>query len=75
MLDVFIEIVYNFVCLLLTFYRNETSSSKIAGMQLDGFLTNIRKLVYDTCYIIVIYLSAIVIKELLGTVLWIYVKR
>ncbi|XP_060585088.1 uncharacterized protein LOC132741026 [Ruditapes philippinarum] len=55
--------------------RNETSSSKIAGMQLDGFLTNIRKLVNDTCYIIVIYLSAIVIKELLGTVLWIYVKR
>jgi len=48
---------------------------KIAGAQLDGFLLNIRKLVMDTCYVMIIYLSGIVIKELLSTVLWIYVKR
>ncbi|XP_053403345.1 uncharacterized protein LOC123555179 isoform X2 [Mercenaria mercenaria] len=66
----------SFPPVLPTLYtRNVTSSSKIAGMQLDGFLLNIRKLINDTCYIIVIYLSAIVIKELLGTVLWIYIKR
>ncbi|KAL4219870.1 hypothetical protein ACF0H5_020281 [Mactra antiquata] len=55
--------------------RNETSSGKIAGVQLDGFLYNIRKMISDTCYIVVIYLSCVVIKELLGTVLWIYIKR
>lgn len=55
--------------------RNATSSSQIADMQLDGFLQNIRKLISDSCYVIVIYLSTVVIKELLSTVLWIYIKR
>ncbi|KAH3814736.1 uncharacterized protein LOC127833862 [Dreissena polymorpha] len=57
------------------YQRNATEAARIAGAQLDGFLFNIRKLVFDTCYIIIIYLSGIVIKELLCAVLWIYVKR
>lgn len=66
----------SFPPVLPVFYkRNATSSSKIAGMQLDGFLLNIRKVINDTCYIIVVYLACIVIKELLATVLWIYIKR
>ena len=51
------------------------ASSKIAEEQMDGFLRSLRRMASDTCTIIVIYLSVMVIKELLGTVLWIYIKR
>ena len=30
---------------------------------------------YLTCHIIIYYMALIVLKELLGTVLWIYIKR
>ena len=30
---------------------------------------------YLTCHIIIYYMALIILKELLGTVLWIYIKR
>jgi hypothetical protein len=42
---------------------------------MDAFLTNIRKLISDTCHIILIYMSVIIIKELIGTVVWLGLKR
>lgn len=58
------------------FYSNgHVSDSSVAEIQMDAFLTNIRKLISDTCYIILIYMSVIIIKELLATVIWLYLKR
>ncbi|XP_062600684.1 uncharacterized protein LOC134262321 [Saccostrea cucullata] len=58
------------------FYSNgHVSDSSVAEIQMDAFLTNIRKLISDTCYILLIYMSVIIIKELLGTVIWLYLKR
>ena len=47
----------------------------IAEVQMDEFLKNIRKMVSDTCFVVLTYTAIIVIKELLGTVLWLYMKR
>ncbi|KAJ8309938.1 hypothetical protein KUTeg_011803 [Tegillarca granosa] len=55
--------------------RYSGSDSRVAEFQMDAFLTRIRQLISDTCYIILIYLSTVVIKELLGTVIWLYMKR
>lgn len=60
---------------LIYFYSGHVSDSSVAEIQMDAFLTNIRKLISDTCYIILIYMSVIIIKELLATVIWLYLKR
>jgi hypothetical protein len=52
-----------------------TSESNISDIQMDEFLFSIRKLIEDTCYIVLIFMSVIIIKELLGTVIWLYMKR
>lgn len=57
------------------FCSGHVSDSSVAEIQMDAFLTNIRKLISDTCYIILIYMSVIIIKELLATVIWLYLKR
>ena len=59
----------------LHFYRNRETSSKIAESQLDGFLSKLQQLISATCHIIIYYMALIILKELLGTVLWIYIKR
>lgn len=60
---------------LIYFHSGQVSDSSVAEIQMDAFLTNIRKLISDTCYIILIYMSVIIIKELLATVIWLYLKR
>ncbi|XP_069103594.1 uncharacterized protein [Argopecten irradians] len=49
--------------------------STVAEIQMDAFLKSIRQMISDTSYIVLIYLSVIIVKELLGTVLWLYMKR
>lgn len=57
------------------YHRNRATSSKIAESQLDGFLSKIQDLISDTCLVVITYMAIIIMKELLGTVLWIYIKR
>ncbi|CAC5405501.1 unnamed protein product [Mytilus coruscus] len=57
------------------YLRHTTSETNISDLQMDEFLFSIRKLIEDTCYIVLIFMSVIIIKELLGTVIWLYMKR
>ena len=57
------------------YLRPVTSETNISDIQMDEFLFSIRKLIEDTCYIVLIFMSVIIIKELLGTVIWLYMKR
>ncbi|KAL5005489.1 hypothetical protein ScPMuIL_018945 [Solemya velum] len=58
-----------------TYQRSSQSESTIAENQMDAFLHSIRKLISDTCYVVLIYMSVVVIKELLGVVVWVFMKR
>ncbi|KAL3848098.1 hypothetical protein ACJMK2_018977 [Sinanodonta woodiana] len=55
--------------------RAITSSTRTREAQMDSFLRNIQQLISNTCHVILVYLAVIILKDLLGTVLWIYIKR
>ncbi|KAK3603722.1 hypothetical protein CHS0354_023336 [Potamilus streckersoni] len=57
------------------YQRSITFSTRTREAQMDSFLRNIQQLISDTCHVILVYLAIIIIKDLLGTVLWIYIKR
>ncbi|KAK3095485.1 hypothetical protein FSP39_015251 [Pinctada imbricata] len=57
------------------YWRMGRSDSTVAEVQMDTFLTSIRQIISDTCYIVLVYMSVVIIKELLGTVIWLYLKR
>lgn len=68
------DLLVTLFCMFLLF-RHTTSETNISDLQMDEFLFSIRKLIEDTCYIVLIFMSVIIIKELLGTVIWLYMKR
>ncbi|XP_041349628.1 uncharacterized protein LOC121368916 isoform X2 [Gigantopelta aegis] len=56
------------------FYKRKESPD-IGDSQLQALLSATRHIVMDTAQVIVVFLSIIVLKELFGSVLWIYIRR
>ncbi|KAL8578327.1 hypothetical protein ACOMHN_031701 [Nucella lapillus] len=55
--------------------RSESVYRHLSDKQLKVLLDNIRAIIFDTCQIIVIFMSIIVVKELLCAVVWIFIRR
>lgn len=55
--------------------RSESVYQNLSEQQLRVMLENIRAVIFDTCQITVVFLSIVVVKELLSAVVWIFIRR
>ncbi|KAK7090882.1 uncharacterized protein [Littorina saxatilis] len=55
--------------------RSESVYRNLAEQQLEVVLKNLRAIIFDTCQVIVVFLSIVVLKELISAVVWIFVRR
>ncbi|GAB1600620.1 uncharacterized protein LOC115209612 isoform X4 [Argonauta hians] len=49
--------------------------SRISARQMDSFLYAVRKMISDSCFIVLLYMSFIILWDLTSTVIWLNVKR
>ncbi|KAK7482892.1 hypothetical protein BaRGS_00025925, partial [Batillaria attramentaria] len=55
--------------------RSESVYRNLSEQQLGVMLENVRAIIFDTCQVIVVFLSIIVLKELICAVVWIFIRR
>lgn len=57
------------------FPRSESVYRNLAERQLQVILENMQAIIFDTCQVIVVFVSVIILKELLCGVIWIFIRR
>ncbi|XP_036357142.1 uncharacterized protein LOC115209612 isoform X5 [Octopus sinensis] len=58
-----------------TYQKVDDQHSRVAARQMDSFLYAVRKMISDSCFIVLLYMSFIILWDLTSTVIWLYVKR
>lgn len=69
--------VFSSACLMAVLFdhRKPHTEDLLIDQHADPLLQAVRRLVTDTCFLILLYLAVVALKQLLSMVIWLYVKR
>ena len=70
------EILCLYVNLIIVHFRKNFSSQKqkLSG-QMIPYINAARQVVMDTCHLVLVFVTLLVLVDILGSVNWIYLKR
>ncbi|XP_071116453.1 uncharacterized protein [Haliotis cracherodii] len=57
------------------YFRSPSAKDDIADQQLRALLDGMRHIIINTCQTVAVFMAIVVLKELFGAVLWIYIRR
>ncbi|XP_046543567.1 uncharacterized protein LOC124253779 [Haliotis rubra] len=57
------------------YFRSPSYKDDIADQQLKTILEGMRQIIINTCQTVAVFMSIVVLKELFGVVLWIFIRR